>query len=219
MGAPGVSGEGPAAAACVTTEGPAAAGRGSAYAGVVVTVESVIARAEIEVFHTRYEQAFGPLRSRAIARQVLHPNEFRDEMSDNRIDKIVARTIDGTPVGLTTLTRHLETVPWISPEYFATRFPQHAERNAIYYVGFTLVTPTARHGAAFHAMISTVVQILAADRAVVGWDICSYNNSQLSFADALRSAVGEQANVEVAVEDSQTYYAARFIAEDADQGG
>ncbi|AHH16442.1 hypothetical protein NONO_c16410 [Nocardia nova SH22a] len=191
---------------------------GESWPGVVITVETAIPDAEIELFQELYEVAFGPLRSRAIARQVLHRDEFHLEMTDTRVDKIVARTETGTPIGLTTLTRHLDTVPWISPEYFATRFPQHAERDAIYYAGFTLVTPTARHGAAFHAMISTVVRILAAAGGVVGWDICSYNNSQLSFADALRNAVGEQANVEVAVEDSQTYYAARFVS-DADQGG
>ncbi|WP_227983695.1 hypothetical protein [Nocardia spumae] len=198
------------------SEAPAA---GTAWPGVAVTVETAIPDAEIELFHTLYEQAFGPLRARAAARQVLHRNEFRAEMTDTRVDKIVARSRTGAPIGLTTLTRHLDTVPWISPEYFATRFPQHAERGAIYYAGFTLVTPTARHGVAFHAMISTVVQILAAAGGVVGWDICSYNNSQFSFADALRSAVGEEANVDVAVEDSQTYYAARFVSDDADQGG
>ncbi|NKY51853.1 hypothetical protein [Nocardia vermiculata] len=197
--------------------GPDREGR-SPWPGVDITIEPAIADTEIEIFQSLYEQAFAPLRTRAIARQVLHRNEFRDEMSDTRVDKIVARA-DGAPIGLTTLTRHLDTVPWISPEYFTTRFPQHAARNAIYYAGFTLVTPSARHGVAFHAMISTVVQILAADRAVVGWDICSYNNSQFSFADALRNAVGEEANIEVAVEDSQTYYAARFVTDDADQGG
>ncbi len=191
---------------------------GESWPGIAITVETAIAEDETELFHELYELAFGPLRSRAIARQVLHRNEFHAEMTDTRVDKIVARTETGEPIGLTTLTRHLDTVPWISPEYFATRFPQQAERDAIYYAGFTLVAPTARHGAAFHAMISTVVRILAAAGGVVGWDICSYNNSQLSFSDALRNAVGEQANVEVAVEDSQTYYAARFVS-DADQGG
>lgn len=199
--------------------GPGPATITSAWPGIDITIEATIAEAEIDLFHDLYEHAFAPLRTRAIARQVLHRNEFREEMADPRVSKIIARGASGEPVGLTTLTRNLDTVPWISPEYFAARFPQHADRNAIYYAGFTLVTSTARHGVAFHAMISTVVQVLAADRAVVGWDICAYNNSQFSFADALRSAVGEQANVEVAVEDSQTYYAARFSTVDADQGG
>jgi hypothetical protein len=116
--------------------------------------------------------------------------------------------------------KHLETVPWISPEYFAARYPEHAARDAIYYAGFTLVAPSARQGAAFHAMIKSVVQVLVAERAAVGWDICSYNNTRFSFADSIRAVLDEQAaNVEVAVEDSQTYYAARFTGDGATKGG
>lgn len=186
---------------------------------VHVTVESTIPDDAIELFHRLYEEAFGPLRTKAIARQVLHRSEFREEMRDPRISKYVARTGDGEPIGVTTLTRHLETVPWISPDYFAARYPEHAARDAIYYAGFTLVAPSARQGAAFHAMIKSVVQVLVAERAAVGWDICSYNNTQLSFADSIRAVLDEQANVEVAVEDSQTYYAARFTEDGATKGG
>lgn len=190
----------------------------SAAEGIRVSVETTIPDPQIERFQLLYEEAFGPLRTRAIARQVLHPGEFHQEMTDPRIQKHVARAPDGEPIGLTTLTHHLETVPWISPDYFAARFPQHAERDAIYYAGFTLVAPGARQGAAFHVMIESVVRILAAERAAVGWDICSYNNSHFSFADALRSAVGERATVDIAVEDAQTYYTARFIGDGADKG-
>ncbi|WP_040781516.1 hypothetical protein [Nocardia pneumoniae] len=186
---------------------------------ISVTVETSIPDERIEMFHRLYEEAFGPLRAKAIARQVLHPEEFREEMSDPRVQKHVAHARSGEPVGVTTLTRHLETVPWISPDYFAARYPEHAARDAIYYAGFTLVAPTARQGAAFHAMIKSVVQILVAERAAVGWDICSYNNTRFSFADSIRAVLDEQANVEVAVEDSQIYYAARFTGDGATKGG
>ncbi|MET7769618.1 hypothetical protein [Nocardia sp. NPDC005366] len=186
---------------------------------VRVTVETAIPDDRIEMFYRLYEEAFGPLRTKAIARQVLHREEFREEMTDPRVLKYVARTEAGEPIGLTTLTRHLETVPWISPEYFAARYPEHAARNAIYYAGFTLVAPSARQGAAFHAMIKSVVQVMVAERAAVGWDICSYNNTQLSFADSIRAVLDEQANVEVAVEDSQTYYTAQFTEDGATKGG
>ncbi|MEU6829315.1 hypothetical protein ABZ894_11765 [Nocardia beijingensis] len=52
-------------------------------------------------------------------------------------------------------------------------------------------------------MIKSVVQILVAERAAVGWDICSYNNTRFPFAGSIRAVLDEQANVEVAVEDSQ----------------
>ncbi|MFI2279395.1 hypothetical protein [Nocardia beijingensis] len=52
-------------------------------------------------------------------------------------------------------------------------------------------------------MIKSVVQTLVAERAAVGWDICSYNNTRFPFAGSIRAVLDEQANVEVAVEDSQ----------------
>ncbi|WP_107658879.1 hypothetical protein [Nocardia suismassiliense] len=182
---------------------------------VHVTVENAIPDDQIALFQGLYEEAFGPLRTKAIARQVLHPEEFRAEMVDPRVNKHVARLESGEPIGMTTLTKHLDTVPWISPEYFIARYPEHAARDAIYYAGFTLVAPSARHGSAFHAMIESVVQVLVADRAAVGWDICSYNNTRFSFADSIRVMAEEQANVEIVVEDSQIYYAARFTGDGA----
>ncbi|WP_194815080.1 hypothetical protein [Nocardia sp. XZ_19_385] len=184
-----------------------------------VTIETEIPEDQIEQFAKLYEDAFGPMRTRAVARQVLHPEEFHAEMVDPRIQKHVARNTTGEPIGLTTLTRHLETVPWISPDYFRARFPEHAARNAIYYGGFTLVTPSARQGATFHAMIKSVVQVLVAERAAVGWDICSYNNTHRSIIDRMRAMGDRLANVEVAVEDSQTYYAALFTEDGATKGG
>lgn len=187
--------------------------------GLRVTVETAVPEPQITLFHRLYEEAFGPLRTRAVARHVLHPEEFRAEMRDPRIHKHVARLPSGEPVGVTTLTRDLTTVPWISPEYFAARYPEHAARNAVFYAGFTLVAPSTRQGAAFHVMIESVVRVLVAERAVVGWDICSYNNTRFSFADSIRAALDEQTGVEVAVEDSQTYYAALFGGDGATEGG
>ncbi|WP_327109709.1 hypothetical protein OHB12_17690 [Nocardia sp. NBC_01730] len=186
--------------------------------GLYVTVETTIPDDRIDLFHRLYEDAFGPLRAKAIARQVLRRDEFHAEMVDPRVHKHVARLGSGEPIGVTTLTRHLDTVPWISPDYFAARYPEHAARDAIYYAGLTLVAPSARQGAAFHAMIDSIVQVLVAERAAVGWDICSYNNTRFSFADSIRAMLDEQANVEVAVEDSQIYYVAQFTGDGATRG-
>jgi hypothetical protein len=45
-----------------------ALGTGASWPGVEITIETAIADAEIDLFHDLYEQAFGPLRARAIAR-------------------------------------------------------------------------------------------------------------------------------------------------------
>ncbi|MGZ4524317.1 MAG: hypothetical protein ACXVXO_13025, partial [Mycobacteriaceae bacterium] len=70
-----------------------------------------------QMFYDLYLAAFGPMRTRAAARNVLHQDEFFAEMNDTRVSKYVAWDADGRAVGLTTLTNDLHSVPWISPEY------------------------------------------------------------------------------------------------------
>ncbi|WP_433658310.1 hypothetical protein ACQPW1_40580 [Nocardia sp. CA-128927] len=179
-----------------------------------ITIETKIPDDQIEIFHRLYEEAFGPLRTKTLVKQVLDRDEFRAEMVDPRVDKHVVWNDAGEPIGLTTLTNHLDTVSWISPEYLTARFPDHAARKAIYYVGITLVAPSARQGPAFHAMIESVVQVLVADRAAVGWDICSYNNTRSWFTERVLTMLGT-ANLEVSVEDSLTFYGAWFTGDGA----
>ena len=100
--------------------------------------------APAEALYRLYRPAFEPLKVRSAARQVLTRSEFFDQMRDDRVDKYVAWENGAEPIGMITLTRHLESVPWISPEYFAARYPEHWARNAIYYLGFILAHPRNR---------------------------------------------------------------------------
>ena len=136
-----------------------------------VTVLSELDDTTARTFWELYVTAFGPLRTRAAARQVLHEDEFFAEMVDPRVWKYVVYDVSGAAVGLTTLTKHLETVPWISPEYYQAHFPQHFARQAVYYLGFTLVAKGARHLSSFATMLEAVADRVAADRAVCGYDL------------------------------------------------
>jgi len=181
----------------------------AAHAGrPLVTVHAALDRDTSEPFWDLYLASFGPLRTRAAARQVLHEREFFDEMTDPRVWKYVARDRSGRAVGLTTLTRDLSTVPWISPEYFEARFPRHFARGAVYYLGFTLVEKGTRQVLSFSAMIDAIVEQVRSDRAVCGYDICAFNNEALRFADNIESLLNRRGRVRVDQLDSQTYYIA-----------
>lgn len=173
-------------------------------------METVVDDATARGFYELYLAAFGPMRTRAAARNVLHEEEFFDEMGDRRVSKYVARAPDGRAVGLTTLTNDLRSVPWISPEYYAEHFPEHTARNAVYYLGFTLVHPDARRGSTFTDMMNQVLGRLVAEHAVVGCDICGYNNTALSFDKNIIKMLMATAEVTVDVLDTQTYYSAEF---------
>jgi len=176
-----------------------------------VSVETVVSSADAEQFYGFYLEAFGPLRTLAVARQVLHRDEFLEQMVDPRVWKLVAWDRHGRASGLTTLTRDLSTVPWISPEYFADRFPEHTRRNAVYYWGFTVTRPEQRRKRLFLAMLSAAAEVVAADKGVCGYDICAFNNASMHLADEIEQLSHHLAAVTFDVIDTQTYYCATLL--------
>ena len=177
---------------------------------VSVTIETAIDKEHSEEFYDLYIDAFGPLRTRAAARQVLHREEFFDEMTDPRVWKYVAWSEAGHPVGLSTMTHVLETVPWISPEYFRARFPEQAARGAVYYLGFALVNPRSHSRRVLEEMLAAWQRRISEDRAVCAWDMCAYNRD-VGFGDRIETLLRPVEGVEVGTLDTQTYYAARYL--------
>lgn len=177
---------------------------------VAVTIEQEVSDQVAESYFELYLETFGHLAERAAARQLLHRDEFMEEMRDHRVHKYVARDADGVIIGMSTLTNHLETVPWISPDYYTRRFPDHAARGAIYYLGFTLVQATRRRSRVFQSMIGMMVELMVAERAVCAWDICAHNDDELSFGANVERMLTRTADVTVVAVDRQTYYAGDF---------
>ena len=173
-----------------------------------VTIETTVDELTARRFYRLYVKTFGDLAIKAVARQLLHEHEFMDEMLDERVDKYLAWSEDGEPVAMCTLTRHLETVPWISPAYFAHHFPEHTARDAVYYLGFILVDQDHRGAHLSLDLIRRLSETLIEQRAMCAYDICSYNNEVLGLADAIEALITGMADVDVATIDTQTYYRA-----------
>jgi len=163
-----------------------------------------------ERFWDLYLEAFAPLRTRAAARHVLRREEFDEEMADHRVTKLLARDDRGAAVGLTTLATDLAAVPWVSPEFYAARYPEHAARGAIWYIGFTLAHPSRRSTRTFLDMIDALVAHLVENRVVCAYDVSRFNDDSLRFADNLRRHLEHTQVVTVETVDQQTYYATTF---------
>nr|WP_294690295.1 hypothetical protein [uncultured Friedmanniella sp.] len=157
-------------------------------------------------FHHLYETAFGPLRVQALARQVLTECEFYAQMTDGSVMKYVAWDDVGRPVGLCTLTRRLESVPWISPEYFAHHYPEHWRRNAIWYFGFVLAHPSERHSRFVDQLIDVGIGELVAEQAICAWDMCAYNDATLGMGARLADSFQRLTGVAPRLADVQNYY-------------
>lgn len=177
---------------------------------VEITVETDVDPETALSYYELYRDTFGALETKAVARQLLHEHEFLEEMHDPRVQKYVAWNDCGEAVGLSTLTSHLETVPWISAAYFAHHYPEHTARGAVYYQGFTLVHRSYRKSRIFQILTERVVELLVADRAVCAYDICAYNNDTIGFAGNIERLLHRNADVTVVPIDVQTYYSATF---------
>lgn len=175
-----------------------------------VAFERVVEGDDAERFWNLYLDAFEPLRTRAAARHVLYREEFDAEMADPRITKLLVRDDQGDPVGLTTLATDLAAVPWVSPEFFAARYPEHAARGALWYIGFTLAHPGRRATRTFMDMIDALVGHLAEHRVVCAYDVSRFNDDSLRFADNLRRHLERTQDVTVETVDHQSYYATTF---------
>jgi len=181
------------------------------------TREPVVSGPTAEMFFGLYLQAFEPLRTKAAARQVLTRHEFFDHLADPRVDKYVARLSASEPVGITTLTKHLDALPWISAEYYAARYPEEWSRNAVHYLGFTLCQPGVAGGSRppdLPNFLETLIQIgiepLIAERGVIAYDMCRYNNETLHLSDRIAAVLSRHSDARAEVLDTQVYYGVSF---------
>ena len=161
-------------------------------------------------FYDLYEAAFGPLRTRAMARQVLTREEFAAQMVNDAVLKYVAWDDEGRPVGMCTLTQRLETVPWISPEYFAERYPEHWARGAIWYFGFVLAHPSQRHARFIDQLIEVGVGELVEQRAICAYDMCAYNDGALRLGPRVGQIFERLTGCAPQLADTQNYYTVAF---------
>lgn len=175
-----------------------------------ITVEDTLDAGTTEEFYGLYAAAFGPLRDHAAARQVLTHEEFAEIMTDARVAKYIAWDEDWQPLGITTISNDLDTVAWISPEFYAARYPEHFARRALYYIGFALAHPGKRRQGVFLTMLDAILARFARESAVCLYDICEHNNEAMNFADVVRMRGEHVTDVTVRELDAQTYYGARF---------
>jgi hypothetical protein len=173
-----------------------------------VSIETTVDETTAARFWRLYLDTFGDLATLAVARQLLHEHEFLEEMDDERVDKYLARDESGEAVAMCTLTNHLETVPWISPDYFAHHYPEHTARGAVYYLGFILVAHEHRRSHVFLEMIQQVAATIIDQRGMCAYDICAHNVEVLGLADVIAGMLQGMADVRVTTVDTQRYYAA-----------
>lgn len=172
-----------------------------------ITTERVLAAEMIAELYPVYARAWDRLLIHAAARHVLSAEEFAEEMRDGRIEKLIVRDEDGAFLGMTTLTNDMAAIPWVNPRHYAFRYPDAAERNALFYLGYMFVDQTHRHHNLLKLMTAAIDERLSGVGGVVGFDICSFNIEH-GMGRRMASLLATSDRIDTL--DSQTYYAADY---------
>jgi hypothetical protein len=120
-----------------------------------------------------YVDLFTEVDELAAQRHLMTPAEFADVYADEDVLKFYAVDDKGTPIGMSVLTRRLEAWPLISPRFFARRWPELYQRQAIWYIGFVGVLP--KHVHAFRQLVSDMYPFVIGTAGVAVMDFCTYN--------------------------------------------
>lgn len=171
------------------------------------TVEQVLDDNAIGAFYNLYVGAFGPLKTEAAARHLLTREEFEGEMRDKRIDKYVVTDGERSPIALATLTRDLTVVPWISFDYYYSRYRDAIEHGVLFYLGYILVGDSHRRSKALLMLTDRINRTLSDAGGVLGFDLCQRNDKHGIGRLALK-LLGSSKEIELL--DTQNYYAADY---------
>jgi hypothetical protein len=159
-----------------------------------------------------YRQAFDELRTLAVQRHVYHRHEFEAQMADERVLKYVG--VDGDQVfALATATNDLHAVPLISPDYFASRWPELYAARQIYYVGFTAVQSGSRGLGVFVRLLRRMGEQILAEESIMVLDVCAHNEAEYGLPNVVKVASGRlHQGVRSRRLDSQSYWIYEFPA-------
>lgn len=158
-------------------------------------------------FLSVYRSAFSPLETRSPARQALTDDEFHEAMDDESVVKFVGWDADRTPCAMALMATDLSMVPWVSPAYFAARFPEHHARGAVYYFHAILVRPEQQGGPWARLLLEELTRALAKERAVAAFDCCGHTVGVARLPEVIARVAGELSHLETNELDRQHYYA------------
>ncbi|MFB9178578.1 hypothetical protein ACFFX1_10600 [Dactylosporangium sucinum] len=154
-----------------------------------------------------YEQQFTVLNAHAVQRHLMKEAEFYYVCQDGNVEKWRLFDDHDQLVGLATYTNVLESMPLISPEYFAARYPEQYAAGQVWYCGFVCIANGA-DSTTFLELITRMYRQAAARGGVISLDFCGFNNdlAQLVKVALTRLAGGPDSGFQAVRADIQTYW-------------
>ncbi len=171
-----------------------------------VSRELVVVGDRAEALWQMYREAFEPLVGLAMQKHLWSRSEILEELANEQIVKFIGWRGD-VPVGMCMITNNLELVPMISPAFLRERFPEHAQRNSIFY-GIMIFVRAGHRGQTLFARLTThMAQETALHSGVVLFDMCMYNRENGSLDVNLGRLARPFKHSSMSLVDQQTWFA------------
>lgn len=170
-----------------------------------ITHELIVDGSDAEILWEQYYEAFAPLEELALLSHMYPRATFDDLLADARVVKIVAWR-NGRPAGLSMVTNRLEVVPQISPAFLRRRYPDQAEREAIWFGIILFVAPALRRSTVFARLMLASGELAASDDGVIVMDVCEHNLRTTGWEANLGALASLFPRSAVERIDSQSYW-------------
>lgn len=148
--------------------------------GAAITSVDQLDADGIDELWPRYLGAFEHLRTKAAARMVMHRHEFETQMKDQRILKYVVRCGE-VVAGAGTLALELDALDWVSPDFYAARFPEQYAAGRVYGLGWLFVHPDHQHRGLRLRLLERMAAKVIDDGAMIVYDTCRANETEIDF--------------------------------------
>jgi len=158
-----------------------------------------------------YAGAFTPLASLTAHPHLLDREAFTALVRDPRVESHLIRDDGGVLLAQASLTGELALIPWLSPAFYEQRWPEAAAEGRLHFIAFLFVAPRRQRHGLLADLTRSVVGALAERRAVLGFDVCDFNDAQFSLTRLMQDeATRMGAEHDIAVADVQRFYAVTF---------
>jgi len=174
-----------------------------------VTHERSVVGPLAETLWHDYVTNFGPLADLAILRHVDTREGFLAQLANPRIVKIICWVGD-VPSALGMVTNSLEDVEEVSPSFLRAKYPEHAERDAIFVGMLVMVSQPLRGKTLFSRLYTELWQVPALAGGVLIFDVCEFNRTMFNTDKLANQIASAFPHSEVEVADRQTWYAVRL---------
>ncbi len=171
-----------------------------------ITIERVLTGDVARTLLATHQEVFAHLSTLAAERQALPAPMFLALLERADVLEFVGWADDGEPASLMIVTTNLSLVDWIEPAFFQARYPDHAQRDAIYYVLTLQIASAHQDGPLIEAMIESFSLYLGLKKGVLAFDSCQWDIDNLAIPQFVERLARRHVEGNSSEVDAQRFY-------------